>query len=862
MHCFGFDSLPPIPAPVPGFISSVSDTNSILLNVLAGNLTANLNIDPNPTNSLVVTGTGVMVNVLGTILTGFVPDNTPITAADTILIGFNRAQGQLNNKLDLSGGIMTGYLTLNADPVNALHAATKSYVDNMIYGVSWKKSARGATVSALPAYTVSGGGTVLTATVNGGFPITDGLFYVNGERILVKNEPGAFQPNNGGYTVTDAGSAGTPWILTRSDDANTSDTLLAATWRVREGTIEANKVYAINVSPIVMGVTNITMAQIAGAGVYTNGTYLSLTGNVFDIDFSTFSTTQVTEGLNQYFTTARARLSISAPVGPIVYNNLTGVISIPAATALVDGYLTSVDWNIFNSKEPAIGILPVSKGGTGINATVDTRIFFADGTNTFAQNSGLAYQKTTTAAGGILQLGGNTYSARTGLAATIGGGAFYAVADLVSANVTSFHPTTPTTTNYVLSYNTTNTQINSPSASGSLLLRIGATNVLQTVTANAITFTPAAATIGAADVFTFTAPASTGQTAATETICVNFNLSATISHASNTTIPQNRDFNIAARTHAFATAGGVITDAATLYINSAPIAGTNATITNGMSIWAPSGNVNLGNAPRTSQRLVRIGQDTATVDIGSLVGSTALGAIYLSNTPGAGTYAIAGNAATTFINGPSSIAFRINGAIAGLYSLTPQTNSWTPVLASSGAVVPFAFTTGASTNQTASTETIAFNFNSSATIQHATGALATNRDFLIQARTHSFVGASTITNAATLAITSAPIAGTNATITNSYAIWVQSGVSRFDGNISINDAINVILGTATGTKFGTSTAQKIGFWNATPIVQPTTAIAAAAFATNTSLIADDSATFDGYTIGQIVKALRDTGVLA
>jgi hypothetical protein len=52
------------------------------------------------------------------------------------------------------------------------------------------------------------------------------------------------------------------------------------------------------------------------------------------------------------------------------------------------------------------------------------------------------------------------------------------------------------------------------------------------------------------------------------------------------------------------------------------------------------------------------------------------------------------------------------------------------------------------------------------------------------------------------------------------------------------------------------------FWNKTPIVQPTTAIAAATFVMNTSLIANDTATFDGYTIGQVVKALRNVGLLA
>ena len=75
-------------------------------------------------------------------------------------------------------------------------------------------------------------------------------------------------------------------------------------------------------------------------------------------------------------------------------------------------------------------------------------------------------------------------------------------------------------------------------------------------------------------------------------------------------------------------------------------------------------------------------------------------------------------------------------------------------------------------------------------------------------------------------------------------------------------ALNLITDTTTGMKIGTATGQKLGFWNTTPIVQPTTAVAAATFVTNTSLIANDTATFDGYTIGQVVKALRNMGLLA
>lgn len=92
---------------------------------------------------------------------------------------------------------------------------------------------------------------------------------------------------------------------------------------------------------------------------------------------------------------------------------------------------------------------------------------------------------------------------------------------------------------------------------------------------------------------------------------------------------------------------------------------------------------------------------------------------------------------------------------------------------------------------------------------------------------------------------------------------VGSGAGfTFNDDITLADAKNLILNATMGTKIGTSTSQKLGFWNATPIVQPTTAVAAATFVANTSGIVDDTATFDGYTIGQVVKALRNAGLLA
>jgi hypothetical protein len=46
------------------------------------------------------------------------------------------------------------------------------------------------------------------------------------------------------------------------------------------------------------------------------------------------------------------------------------------------------------------------------------------------------------------------------------------------------------------------------------------------------------------------------------------------------------------------------------------------------------------------------------------------------------------------------------------------------------------------------------------------------------------------------------------------------GVVSFIGTGKIKDGTNIPLNSTTGTKIGTATSQKLGFWNATPVDRP------------------------------------------
>lgn len=89
-----------------------------------------------------------------------------------------------------------------------------------------------------------------------------------------------------------------------------------------------------------------------------------------------------------------------------------------------------------------------------------------------------------------------------------------------------------------------------------------------------------------------------------------------------------------------------------------------------------------------------------------------------------------------------------------------------------------------------------------------------------------------------------------------------AGPATIRGLLTLADGVGVTTGTVAGSVIATAPSQRLAFWGAAADVQPTTAIAAAAFAGGTSGIADDSATFGGYTLGQVVAALQRVGILA
>lgn len=103
--------------------------------------------------------------------------------------------------------------------------------------------------------------------------------------------------------------------------------------------------------------------------------------------------------------------------------------------------------------------------------------------------------------------------------------------------------------------------------------------------------------------------------------------------------------------------------------------------------------------------------------------------------------------------------------------------------------------------------------------------------------------------------------------TDNSTVWLLGGVesttSPVTGNVVIghsSDTMNPPTPTITSAFDGTN--RQIGLFDASPVVQQTTIIPSAVYSSVGGSAVSTLDTFDGYTIGQVVAAMRNYGMLA
>jgi len=241
-------------------------TNSALAAIVAGDV---------PTLNQNTTGTAA--NVTGTV--AVVNGGTGATDAANARTNLTAARSGANTDIT-SIALTTG--TITTAPTNNTDIVNKAYADAIASGIHFHEAVDLATTAALPANTynngTSGVGATLTANANGALSVDSTLTVVT-NRVLIKNEVAG--ANNGVYVVTQVGSAGTPYILTRATDFDSVGTGVDQIdegdfFLVTSGTANVNTAWVQQTSPpITIGTTAIVFQQFSAPITYTAGTGLS-----------------------------------------------------------------------------------------------------------------------------------------------------------------------------------------------------------------------------------------------------------------------------------------------------------------------------------------------------------------------------------------------------------------------------------------------------------------------------------------------------------------------------------------------------------------------------------------------------------
>jgi len=233
-----------------GTTSVVADSNNDTLTISAG---TGISVTASPsTDTLEIANTGVTA-----------------IAGTTNQVEVSSSTGSVTLSLP-NAVIFPGSVTLNADPTQPLHAATKQYVDGAVSGLDWHPA-----VNLFADTNVNLTGSTNTLVIDGHAPLDD---TDDGYRVLLTGQ--STSSENGIYEYLDNGST---YTLTRPEDADVYTELVGSSVFVMEGTGYGTTSW-VQSNHYISDFTGQNWVQFSGQGTYTEGNGLNLTGTVFSID--------------------------------------------------------------------------------------------------------------------------------------------------------------------------------------------------------------------------------------------------------------------------------------------------------------------------------------------------------------------------------------------------------------------------------------------------------------------------------------------------------------------------------------------------------------------------------------------------
>jgi hypothetical protein len=283
--------------------------------------------------------------------------------------------------------------SISTAPTNGTDIVNKNYADSIATGINFHQACRLATAAALPAATynngTSGVGATLTATSNGALSV-DSTLVVATNRILVKNQ--ASGAENGVYVVTQVGTGGAPFILTRATDFDTAGTGVDQIdagdfFLITAGSTNSNTSWVQQTPlPITVGSTAIVFSQFGASGTtYTAGTGLTLAGTVFSITstavtaasygsastvgtFTVNAQGQLTAASDAPIAIAGSQITSGTVDSARISGSYTGITGV--------GTLTAGTWNATT--------ISAAYGGTGLTSYTTGDLLYASGSTTLA----------------------------------------------------------------------------------------------------------------------------------------------------------------------------------------------------------------------------------------------------------------------------------------------------------------------------------------------------------------------------------------------------------------------------------------------------------------------------------------------